>query len=127
MKRFILFFAVVFSCLTAQAQTSYAERDSLSRDDGFRGRVTFAMLEAASAILADTQPSSRRNYRFAGRVLTEPGSAFWVDQFTFAVLTNPVINGGSTDSDLAFTVNSQFAKLALAWRRERGELEEGEQ
>lgn len=25
------------------------------------------------------------------------------------------------------TVNSQFAKLDLAWRRERGELEEGEQ
>jgi hypothetical protein len=57
----------------------------------------------------------------------EPSSDFFVTQFTYAVLANPVISGDSTDSDLAFTVNSQFAKLALAWRRDRGQLAPGEE
>jgi hypothetical protein len=126
MKRllFILFLALASA---AGAQTSYADRAVLATDPVFRGRVAFAVLEAASNVLADTTPASRRNYKFAGRILLEPNSGFFVDQFTFAVLTNPVISGDSSDSDIAFTVNSQFAKLALAFRRERGELADGEQ
>lgn len=113
--------------ISAGAQTTYQERAQLARDPAFRGRVAFAMIEAASATLADTTALSVRNYRFAGRILLEPASPFFLDQFTYAVLTNPVINGESTDNDIAFTVNSQFAKLALAFRRERNELAQGEQ
>ena len=109
-----------------QAQTSYVERAALAQNDTFRLRVSFAMVEAASAVLADTSPESRRNFPYAGRILLEPNSDFFVTQFTYAVLANPVISGDSSDSDIAFTVNSQFGKLALAWRRDRGELDEGE-
>lgn len=114
-----------FLALAAGAQTSYLERDSLASDVTFRSRVRFAMLEAASNVLAN--PADSVKYNFAGRILLEPSSEFFTSQFTYAVLTNPVIDGNSTDSDIAFTVNSQFAKLDLAYRRERGELEEGEQ
>lgn len=117
---FFLFFA-----LAAAGQTSYFERDTLARNTEFRGKVKFAMLEAASAILAN--PADSVSFGFAGRILLEPGSSYFVDMFTGAVLTNPVINENSSDSDIAFTVNSQFAKLDLAYRRDRGELEEGEQ
>ena len=111
--------------LAGQAQTSYTERDSLANDATFQGRVRFAMLEAASNTLAN--PADSVKFNFAGRILLEPKSDFFTEQFTYTVLTNPVINGNSSDSDIAFTVNSQFAKLDLAYRRERGELEEGEQ
>ena len=127
--KYLITFAILFSCFatTMQAQTSYVERAALAQNDTFRLRVSFAMVEAASAILADTSSASVRNYPFAGRILLEPSSTFFVTQFVYAVLANPVISGGSSDSDLAFTVNSQFAKLALAWRRDRGELQPGEQ
>ena len=115
----------IFAALAASAQTSYFERDTLLQDTEFRGKVKFAMLEAASAILAN--PADSTSFGFAGRILLEPGSSYFVDMFTGAVLTNPVINEASTDSDIAFTVNSQFKKLDLAYRRERGELEDGEQ
>lgn len=108
--------------ISAGAQTTYQERAQLARDADFRGRVTFAMLEAASAILADTSDASKALYLFAGRLMLEPTSTYFVDQFVYSVLTNPVINGSSTDSDLAFTVNSQFTKIATAYRRERGEI-----
>ena len=127
MKQFILLAALLLACLSISAQTSYLERAALATNDTFRLRVSFAMVEAASAILADTSASSVKNYTFAGRILMEPASQFFVTQFVYAVLANPVISGDSPDSDLAFTVNSQFAKLALAWRRDRGELEDGEQ
>ena len=115
----------LFLALAAAGQTSYFERDTLARDTEFRGKVQFAMLEAASNILAN--PADSVQFGFAGKILLNPANGFFVDQFVYAVLTNPVINGASSDSDIAFTVNSQFAKLDLAYRRERGELEEGEQ
>ena len=82
-------------------------------------------MEAASEILAN--PADSVKFKFAGRILLEPNSPYFNDMFTRAVLTNPVIDGASTDSDIKFTVNTQFAKLDLAWRRERNELVEGEQ
>jgi hypothetical protein len=125
--RYFLTIIALFACLAASAQTSYLERGALAQNDTFRLRVSFAMVEAASAVLADTSPSSRRNFAYAGRILLEPASEFFITQFVYAVLANPVISGDSSDSDIAFTVNSQFGKLALAWRRDRGELAEGEQ
>ena len=115
----------LFLALACAGQTSYTERDSLANDATFQGRVRFAMLEAASNTLAN--PADSVKFNFAGRILLEPKSDFFTEQFTYAVLTNPVINGNSSDSDIAFTVNSQFAKLDLAYRRERNELQEGEQ
>ena len=121
----ITFLFLFLAALAGQAQTSYTERDSLANDATFQGRVRFAMLEAASNTLAN--PADSVKFNFAGRILLEPKSDFFTEQFTYAVLTNPVINGNSSDSDIAFTVNSQFAKLDLAYRRERNELQEGEQ
>lgn len=125
MKTYILFAALLFT-VAANAQTSYVDRYAASIDPVFRGRVRFAMLESASNILADTTTSARRLYSFAGRIMLEPSSESFVSMFTNAVLTNPVINSGSTDSDIAFTVNTQFAKLGKAYRRERGELSNSE-
>jgi hypothetical protein len=121
----ILTILFLLSALAVAGQTSYFERDTLARDTEFRGKVQFAMLEAASNILAN--PADSVQFGFAGKILLNPSNGFFVDQFVYAVLTNPVINGNSSDSDITFTVNSQFAKLDLAYRRERGELEEGEQ
>ena len=121
----IITFLFIFLALACSGQTSYFERDTLARDTEFRGKVQFAMLEAASNILAN--PADSLQFGFAGKILLNPSNRFFVDQFVYAVLTNPVIDGASSDSDIAFTVNSQFAKLDLAYRRERGELEEGEQ
>lgn len=119
----IPFFLFLFAAITASAQ--YTVRDSIANDPVFQGRVKVATLEAASEILAN--PADSVKFKFAGRILLEPNSAYFNDMFVRAVLTNPVITGESSDSDLKFTVNTQFAKLDLAWRRERNELQEGEQ
>lgn len=124
--RTLLLFGFLALALCASAQTSYQDRYALSVDPVFRGRVRFGMLEAASAILADTSASARKLYLFSGRILLEPNSDYFVSMFTNAVLTNPVISGSSSDSDLAFTVNTQFAKLGRAYRRERNELTDSE-
>lgn len=124
MKQIITFLFLLLA-LACAGQTSYFERDTLARNTEFRGRVQFAMLEAASNTLAN--PADSVKFDFAGKILLNPANGFFVDQFVYAVLTNPVINGNSSDSDIAFTVNSQFAKLDLAYRRERNELQEGEQ
>lgn len=123
MKR--ITFLLLFGLLTVTASAQFLQRDSLASDQDFRSRVKVAMLEAASEILAN--PADSVKFKFAGRIILEPNSAYFTDMFTRAVLTNPVINGASSDSDLKFTVNTQFGKLDLAWRRERNELVEGEQ
>lgn len=119
----ILFFLLLLASFTAPAQ--YTVRDSLANDPVFKGRIKVATMEAASEILAN--PADSVKFKFAGRILLEPNSPYFNDMFTRAVLTNPVIDGASSDNDLKFTVNTQFAKLDLAWRRERNELVEGEQ
>ena len=123
MKKITFFLSFLFLAIAGQAQ--YTLRDSLANDATFRGRIKVATLEAASEILAN--PADSVKFNFAGRIILEPNSTYFNDMFTRAVLTNPVIDGNSTDNDLKFTVNSQFAKLDLAWRRERNELQEGEQ
>lgn len=125
MKKIIILFSFLALALAVSGQTSYFERDTLARDITFRGKVQFAMLEAASSILAN--PADSVKFNFAGQILLNPSNGFFVDQFVYAVLTNPVINENSSDSDIAFTVNSQFSKLDLAYRRERNELQPGEQ
>lgn len=122
MKQLIFLLLLLFS---TAAQAQYLVRDALASNPDFQAKVRVASLEAASEILAN--PADSVNFKFAGRILLEPNSAYFNDMFTRAVLTNPVIDGNSSDSDIKFTVNTQFAKLSLAWRRERGELEEGEQ
>lgn len=121
----IIFFFLFASVITTSASAQYAVRDSLASDPTFRSRVKVATMEAASEILAN--PADSVKFKFAGRIILEPNSTYFNDMFTRAVLTNPVIDGNSSDSDIKFTVNTQFAKLDLAWRRERNELVEGEQ
>lgn len=118
-------FLTIFFLFAVAVSAQYTVRDSLAADQVFKGRVKVATLEAASEILAN--PADSTKFKFAGRIILEPNSPYFNDMFTRAVLTNPVINGASTDSDIKFTVNTQFAKLDLAWRRERDELLEGEQ
>lgn len=116
---------IVFLLASFPASAQYTVRDSLANDPVFKGRIKVATMEAASEILAN--PADSVKFKFAGRILLEPNSPYFNDMFTRAVLTNPVIDGASSDNDLKFTVNTQFAKLDLAWRRERNELVEGEQ
>lgn len=122
MKQLIFLLLLLFS---TAAQAQYLVRDALASDPTFRSRVKVATMEAASEILAN--PADSVKFKFAGRIILEPNSTYFNDMFTRAVLTNPVIDGNSSDSDIKFTVNTQFAKLDLAWRRERNELVEGEQ
>lgn len=124
MKQYV-FSLLLITFLPFIASAQFLQRDILASDPSFQGRVKVAMLEAASEILAN--PADSVKFRFAGRIILEPNSAYFRDMFTRAVLTNPVIDGSSSDSDIKFTVNTQFSKLDLAWRRERNELVEGEQ
>ncbi len=117
MKKLLFSLAILFTiCFAAHAQT-YLERAQLAENDTFRLRVQIAMVTAAGNILAD--PTHEEEFSFAGRIVTEPNSKYFIDMFSYQVIANPAINGQSSDSDIAFTVNSNFTKLATEYNRQR--------
>jgi len=98
---------------------TFLERDALARNDEFRTRVKMAMLTAANQILADTARVGEHD--FCGRLVQEPNSPYFLDQFAYLVVVNPTITDKSSDDDIQFTVNSVFKKPADEFTGQRKE------
>ncbi len=97
-------------------QSTSIERDSVVQTTDFQRKVKMATHKAANAILADPgQPLRVRQY--AQLVISDPNGS-WLQAMSYGVMTNVAINSGSSDSDVEFTVNSQFAKFSYAYYRE---------
>lgn len=112
----LIFFLSPICFIHAQ---SFLQRDSLANNEEFRARVKIAMVTAAGQVLSDTSAAGIEQQPFAGRIVSEPNSSYFLDQFTYQVVANPAINENSSDSDIQFTVNSNFAKLAGEYTRQR--------
>ncbi len=89
-------------------ETQYA----LAQDQTFVQRVTIAMMQAAIAVANESTAATNHalRARHAARVLNEP--AHFAPGFALGVASNPAITAESTDSDIQFTVNSNWDAFA---------------
>ncbi len=88
--------------------TQYA----LAQDRAFVQRVTVAMMQAAIAIANESASTANHalRARHAARVLNEP--EHFAPGFALGVASNPAITAESSDSDIQFTVNSNWDAFA---------------
>jgi hypothetical protein len=92
---------------------SLTDQFALANNETFKSKVRTATIIAANQISADaSQPTWSLTY--ANEVIRNPNGG-WVDGMTFQVVANPAINEASSDSDIQFTVNSNFEKVAKAY------------
>lgn len=89
-------------------ETQYA----LAKQQTFVQKVTVAMIQAAIAIANESvaTPNHDLRARHAARVLNEP--EHFAPGFALGVASNPAIKAESTDSDIQFTVNSNWDAFA---------------
>ncbi len=112
MKKVIFSIAISLISIVSIAQTSLFTKDTLAVNQVFRQRVKSATIIAANNLAADTsQPSYILSY--ANKIITNPDGG-WISSITYQVVANPAITYNSTDSDIQFTVNSNFDKCAKA-------------
>lgn len=117
MKKSILFLATILMSVSAIAQTSCIQRDSVVHTTTFQSKVKMAVHKSSGNILADTgQPERVKQY--AQLIITDPDGSQWLLALTAGVMTNVAINWDSSDNDIEFTVNSIFSKYAYAYYRE---------
>ncbi len=85
---------------------------ALAQDQTFVQRVTVAMMQAAIAIANESAaaPNHALRARHAARVLNEP--EHFAPGFALGVVSNAAITAESTDSDIQFTVNSNWDAFA---------------
>ncbi|MBP8291464.1 MAG: hypothetical protein KAX65_01750 [Caldilineaceae bacterium] len=88
------------------------EQYNLASNSDFIKRVTMAMINAAIAISNEGAGAANHalRARHAARVLNEPGN--FAPGFALGVASNPVVTAESTDSDIQFTVNSNWDAFA---------------
>jgi menaquinone-dependent protoporphyrinogen IX oxidase len=92
---------------------SLTDQFALANNADFKNKTRTATIIAANQISADgSQPSWSLIY--ANEVIRNPNGG-WIDGMTFQVVANPAITEGSSDSDIQFTVNSNFEKVAKAF------------
>jgi len=92
---------------------SLTDQFALANNETFKSKVRTATIIAANQISADTtQPTW--NYSYANEVIKNPNGG-WIDGMTFQVVAIPAITEGSSDSDIQFTINSNFEKVAKAY------------
>lgn len=84
---------------------------ALTQVPGFQAKVKVATLKAAGFVLAD--PTKEDEFKYAGRVVLEPDNEYLQAGMRYQVALNAVITEQSSDSDIEFTVNSNFRKIAL--------------
>lgn len=91
--------------------TLYAQYN-LAREPEFIASVTIAMIQAAIAIANESTATANHalRARHAARVLNEP--THFAPGFALGVASNPAITAESTDSDIQFTVNSNWDAFA---------------
>lgn len=95
---------------------AFADQAVLAADTAFQARVRVAVETAAEDIAAEAKGSQDdviygKRQALASTVLTSAGQDLLL-AFVWAVVANPVITSGSTDSDLQFTVNSVWNAIA---------------
>ena len=96
---------------------TYLDRAQLARHPGYRDRVQVAMVVTAVNVASEGPSGDDRKdslrAALATNVLNDPNG--YVERFTWAVLSNPVIadSGLSTsDSDLEYTMSTVWDALA---------------
>lgn len=91
---------------------AYIDQYTLAQDPTFRSRVEMAMIIAAIQISAEdpTTEYHQQRAQYAQACLANPVSC--AANFALGVASNPVITAQSSDSDIQFTVNSQWNAYA---------------
>ena len=96
---------------------AFADQAALAADGPFRDRVRVALATAAVDVMGEAQ-DSRTDSEFGKRqalsyqVLQAAAGGYLLEAFVWAVVANPAITSGSTDSDLQFTVNAVWDDIA---------------
>lgn len=92
--------------------SDYTDDIDLAGDAGFLKKVERAIVTAAIDVKAENPATANHAARavLATRVLGNPAAS--AAQMAIGVVTNVAISSGSSDSDIQFTVNSQWDAYA---------------
>lgn len=91
---------------------AFIDQWTLANDATFQHRVQVATVKSAIAVLNEAVNTAGHvdRFRFARDVVGNPDAI--TARMALAVVTNPAINGSSTDGDIEFTVNSVWDALS---------------
>lgn len=91
---------------------AFLDQYTLANDAEFINRVEMAMVKSALAVCAesDTTPNHAARAQWGTQVLRDPN--FYAGRVVYGVTSNPVITAQSSDSDIEFTVNSDWDAYA---------------
>ena len=93
---------------------SFDEQWNLAQDYTFQRRVQQAAVKSAIAVAAEDVETAKHAERlaWANKILLSPESYGKI--LTYGVLSNAAIDAESIDSDIEFTVNSQWNAYAVS-------------
>lgn len=97
---------------------TYSDAADLATNPSFLRKVQVAMVTAAIAVAQEPQePTPTADYwrlrrALSVNVLMDPVA--WAPKFAWAAVSNVALTSESTDSDVQFTINSQWASIAGA-------------
>jgi hypothetical protein len=103
---------------------TYSDAADLATNPAFLRKVQVAMVTAAIEVAQEAQePTPSADYwrlrrALSVNVLTDP--VVWAPKFAWAAASNVALTSESTDSDIQFTVNSQWASIAGAGQAPTG-------
>lgn len=117
MKKIIFLILIsIVAAISADAQISLYDKDTLAVNQVFRQRVKSATIMAANDFAADTTIKADRAYLliYANQIISNPDGG-WISSMSYQVITNPVINYNSPDNDILFAVAENYEKCAKAF------------
>lgn len=95
---------------------AYTDQATLADDATFRSRVRVAVATAAVQVMGEAKNTSDTTFgkrqALAYEVLRSAAAGTLLEAFVWATVANVAISGGSSDSDIQFTVNSAWDDLA---------------
>jgi hypothetical protein len=93
---------------------AFLESYELSVNPEFRKRIQIAIAKIALDVVGEASSGivvkDKRRKDLGIGILNNPSA--YVERFSIAVVTNPVINSNSSDGDIEFTVSSVFDDIA---------------
>jgi hypothetical protein len=91
---------------------AFIDQYTLAMDQSFINRVQMAMVKSAISVCNESPAADYHQPRsaWATQVLRDP--SFYAARVAFGVTSNPVITAQSSDSDIEFTVNSDWNAYA---------------
>jgi hypothetical protein len=95
---------------------AFVDQAALASDTSFLARVRVAVVTAATQIMGEDKAAAddvvfAKRQALAGDALTTAGLSV-LQAFAWAVVANPSIVTGSTDSDIQFTINAVWNDIA---------------